>query len=157
MTAPLSSSHVAQVTLGNGAVIFWSCPETIGEGSGLRPDYWSGHTTLPRVIQHRNVLALTWRLSEFAWMTHCLFEPARFDEVRFVDTSERGRWAFARAGDGYVGIWSQHGFVLGQSGQFAGRELQCFTSENTWIAECGRAADYPGGFGAFVEALSSAR
>jgi hypothetical protein len=57
------STHVAQVTLGNGAVIFWSCPQTIGEGSGLRPDYWSGHTTLPRVVQHRTVLALTWRLS----------------------------------------------------------------------------------------------
>ena len=44
-----SSSHVAQVTMGNKAVIFWSCPHTSGEGSGLRPDYWSGHTTLPRV------------------------------------------------------------------------------------------------------------
>src|SRR6266498_4688350 len=105
MTAPLSSSHVAQVTLGNGAVIFWSCPETIGEGSGLRPDYWSGHTTMPRVIQHRNVLALTWRLSEFAWMTHRLFEQSCFDEVRFAEV-QGGQWAFARLGDAYAGIWS---------------------------------------------------
>ena len=56
-----SSTHVAQVTLGNKVVIFWSCPHTSGEGSGLRPDYWSGSTTLPRVIQHRNVMSLTWR------------------------------------------------------------------------------------------------
>src|SRR5262245_42886005 len=56
------ATSVAQVTLGNGAVIFWSCPQTTEEGDGLRPDYWSGHTVLPRVIQHRNVLALTWRL-----------------------------------------------------------------------------------------------
>jgi hypothetical protein len=144
------STHVAQVTLGNGAVIFWSCPQTIGEGSGLRPDYWSGHTTLPRVVQHRNVLALTWRLSEFAWMTHCFFERARFDEARFV-----GNWAFARVGDGYAGIWSQHGFVVGDSGQYAGRELLCHASENTWLVECGRAADW-GSFDAFVTALTRA-
>jgi hypothetical protein len=144
------STHVAQVTLGHGAVIFWSCPQTIGEGSGLRPDYWSGHTTLPRVVQHRNVLALTWRLSEFAWMTHCFFERARFDEARFV-----GNWAFARVGDGYAGIWSQHGFVVGDGGQYAGRELLCHAPENTWLVECGRAADW-GSFDAFVTALTRA-
>ncbi len=145
-----SSTHVAQVTLGNGAVIFWSCPQTIGEGSGVRPDYWSGHTTLPRAVQHRNVLALTWRLGAYAWMTHCFFERARFDETRFA-----GAWAFARVGDGYAGIWSQHGFVIGDSGQYAGRELLCYAPENTWIVECGRAADW-GSFDAFVAALSSA-
>ena len=88
--------------------IFWSCPHTSGEGSGLRPDYWSGHTTLPRVIQHRNVMSLTWRLTEYAWMTHCFFEQERFDEVRF-----EGNWAFGRVGQGYVGIYSQHGMRVG--------------------------------------------
>ena len=57
-----SSTHVAQVTLRNKVLIFWSCPHTTGEGSGLRPDYWSGHTILPRVIQHRNIMSITWRL-----------------------------------------------------------------------------------------------
>lgn len=151
-----SSTHVAQVTLGQKAgeqpaVIFWSCPHTSGEGSGLRPDYWSGHTTLPRVIQHRNVMALTWRLKGYAWMTHCFFEPARFDEVRFA-----GNWAFARVGSGYAGIWSQHGFAVGRSGQYAGRELICDAEENTWLVECGREADW-GTFDAFVEALASAK
>jgi hypothetical protein len=157
-----TSTHVAQLTLAGRdksgrercAVIFWSCPETIGEGSGLRPDYWSGHTTMPRVIQHRNVLALTWRLSEFAWMTHCLFEQSCFDEVRFAE-AQGGKWAFARLGDAYAGTWSQHAFAVGQTGQFAGRELQCAAPENTWIAECGRATDWPS-FDAFVTALSSA-
>lgn len=146
-----SSTHVAQVTLANKAQIFWSCPHTTGEGSGLRPDYWSGHTTLPRVIQHKNVLALTWRLSLFAWMSHCWLEPARFDEVRLV-----GNWAFARSGKGYVGIYSQNGLQWADSGQYAGRELQCAARENTWIAECGREADW-GSFEAFTSALQAAK
>ena len=144
------STHVAQITLGNKAVIFWSCPQTSGEGSGLRPDYWSGHTTLPRVIQHRNVLSLSWRLSEYAWMTHCFFERERFDAVRLA-----GHWAFAQVGNGYVGIYSQHGMVVGDAGQYAGRELICNAPENTWLVECGRAADW-GSFDAFVSALLAA-
>jgi len=146
-----SSTHVAQVTLQNKVSIFWSCPHTCGEGSGLRPDYWSGHTTLPRVIQHRNVMSLTWRLSEFAWMTHCFFERARLDEVRL-----EGQWAFARVNKGYVGIYSQHGMQVGDYGQYAGRELICTAPENTWIVECGREADW-GSFDAFVRALKAAR
>lgn len=145
-----SSTHVAQVTLGAKIVVFWSCPHTSGEGSGLRPDYWSGHTTLPRVIQHRNVMSLTWRLSEFAWMTHCFYEQERFDEVQVGE-----KWAFARVGDGYLGIYSQNGMRVGDYGQYAGRELVCDAAENTWIVECGRKADW-GSFGAFVEALQAA-
>lgn len=145
-----SSTHVAQVTLGNKVVIFWSCPHTSGEGSGLRPDYWSGSTTLPRVIQHRNVMSLTWRLTWRAWMSHCFFEQERFDEVRFA-----GKWAFARVGKGYVGIYSQHGFTVGEEGQYVGRELQCAARENTWLVECGREADW-GSFDAFVAGLQAA-
>jgi len=146
-----SSTHIAQVTLANKAVIFWSCPHTTGEGSGLRPDYWSGNTTLPRVIQYKNVLALTWRLSQFAWMSHCWLEPARFDEVRL-----EGNWAFANSREGYVGIYSQNGLQWGEYGQYAGRELQCTARQNTWLVECGRQAEW-GSFEAFAQALSTAR
>jgi len=144
------STHVAQVTLGQKVVIFWSCPLTCGEGSGMRPDYWSGHLSLPRVIQHKNVLSLTWRLPEFAWMSHCFFEQERFDEVRFA-----GNWVFARVERGYVGIYSQHGMEVGDYGQYAGRELICYAPQNTWLVECGREADW-GSFHAFVDALRSA-
>jgi hypothetical protein len=145
-----SSTHVGQVTLYDKIVIFWSCPHTSGEGSGLRPDYWSGHTTLPRVIQYRNVMSLTWRLSEIAWMSHCFFEQERFDEVRFD-----GNWAFARVQRGYVGIYSENGMTVGEQGQYAGRELICYAPQNTWLVECGREADW-GSFDAFVDALRSA-
>ena len=146
-----SSTHIGQVTLANKALIFWSCPHTTGEGSGLRPDYWSGHTTLPRLVQHKNVMALTWHLSQFAWMTHCWLEPARFDEVQL-----EGNWAFARSRDGYVGIYSQHGLAWGEFGQYAGRELQCPARDNTWLVECGRKVDW-GSFEAFRQALTAAR
>jgi hypothetical protein len=146
-----SSTHIAQVTLANKALIFWSCPHTTGEGSGLRPDYWSGHATLPRVIQHKNVMALTWRLKPFNWMSHCWLEPARFDEVQL-----EGKWVFARAGEGFVGIYSQHGLRWGEDGQYAGRELQCLARQNTWLVECGRQADW-GSFEAFVQALKEAK
>ena len=150
-----SSSHVAQVTLGQKegeqpALVFWSCPLTSGEGSGLRPDYWSGHISLPRVVQASPVLSLTWRLPEYAWMTHCFFEPARFDEVEIGD-----RWAFGRVGGGYVGIYAHGGIKVGAQGQYAGRELICEARETTWLVECGRAADW-GSFDAFVEALRQA-
>ena len=143
--------HAAQVTLGNKVVIFWTCPHTSGEGSGQIPDYWSGSTSLPRVIQHRNVLALTYRRSESSWMTHCFFEQSRFDEVRFA-----GSWTFARVNHGYVGIYSQHGTVVSDYGQYAGRELICDAPENTWMVECGRKADWSS-FEAFVKALKGAR
>ncbi len=146
-----SSTHVAQVTLGNKANLFWSCPHTCGEGSGLRPDYWSGNSVMPRVIQHKNVMSLTFRLNASTWMSHCWFPRALFDEVRFV-----GNWVFVRVKRGYVGIYSQNGMTLGDYGQYAGRELQCWADENTWLVECGREADWTS-FDAFVNALSAAR
>ncbi len=145
-----SSTHTAQVTLGNKAVIFWSCPHTTGEGSGLRPDYWSGNSVMPRVIQYKNVMSLTFRLNDFTWMSHAWFPQALFDEVRFI-----GQWVLARVKRGYVGIYSQNGMQVGDEGQYAGRELQCWAQENTWLVECGREADW-GTFDAFANAVSQA-
>jgi hypothetical protein len=146
-----SSSHTAQITLGNKANIFWSSPHTCGEGSGLRPDYWSGSSVMPRVIQYKNVLSLTFRLNNFTWMSHAWFPQELFDEVRFT-----GNWVFVRVKQGYVGIYSQNGMKVGDEGRYAGRELQCWAQENTWLVECGREADWKS-FDAFVNALSAAR
>ncbi len=148
---PEPEVHVGHVTMHRQVVIFWSSPSTSEEGSGARPDYWSGYATMPRVVQVKNVMALTFRLGNWAWMSHCFFEPARFDEVRLG-----GNWVFGRVLDGYVGIYSEHGMSLGDWGQYAGRELVCSAQENTWLVECGRRAD-DGPFDAFVERLKSAR
>ncbi|MBN1935129.1 MAG: hypothetical protein JW934_10715, partial [Anaerolineae bacterium] len=66
------------------------------------------------------------------------------------------RWAFARVGRGYVGVYSQNGFQVGDWGQYAGRELVCPAGENTWLVECGREADW-GSFDVFVQALTWAK
>ncbi|HMO59250.1 MAG TPA: hypothetical protein PKA05_19475 [Roseiflexaceae bacterium] len=145
-----SSTHVAQLTLPNRAAIFWSCPQTSSEGAGLRPDYWSGNTSLPRAIQQRNLLALHWRLNDAAWMTHCLFEQGRFDEVR-----QQNGWFFARVENAYVALWAYGGLQIGIGGQYAGRELICTARRTTWLVECGRAADW-GDFASFVAAIATA-
>jgi hypothetical protein len=146
-----SQVSTAQVTLKRNAVLFWSAPNTIGKGVGLRPDYWSGSLVLPRVIQHRNVMSLTWRLTPYAGMSHCFLEPSRFDEVRYA-----GNWAFARVEDGYVGVYSTNGYRHDVPGEYRGRELVCHSPQNTWLAECGRKADW-GSFDKFVSALTAAR
>ncbi|MBI5032923.1 MAG: hypothetical protein HZB51_20575 [Chloroflexi bacterium] len=146
-----SSTHTHQITLGNKANIFWSAPHTTGEGSGLRPDYWSGSSVMPRVIQYKNVMSLTFRLNDFTWMSHAWFPQELFDQVRFA-----GNWVFVCVKQGYVGIYSQNGIKVGREGQYAGRELQCWAHENTWLVECGREADWKS-FDAFVGALSAAR
>jgi hypothetical protein len=145
-----TSTHIAQITLPNRAAIFWSCPQTSSEGSGLRPDYWSGSTILPRVIQYQNVVALHWHLNEFAWMTHCLFEQERFDKVQIQDG-----WVCAQVENAYVAIWAYGGLRVGEGGQYGGRELLCDSRVTTWLAECGRAADW-GSFERFVEAVCAA-
>lgn len=147
---PYTQIHIAQVTLKNKVVIFWSCPITSEEGTSLRPDYWAGNITLPRAIQYKNVLALVWRQNRFSWITHCLFERYRFDESYIED-----RWAFARVEDGYVGIYSHNGFSLGEKGQYAGRELVCHAKENIWLAECGRKEDW-GSFENFIDGIKKA-
>jgi len=67
-----------------------------------------------------------------------------------------GKWVFVRVKRGYVGIYSQNGMPVGDYGQYAGRELQCWAQENTWLVECGREADWES-FDAFVKALTSAK
>jgi len=148
---PYPQIHVAQVTLQNKTVIIWSCPLTSNEECGLRPDYWAGNVTLPRVIQFKNILVLIWRLNKFSYMTHCLFESYKFDEI-----VQEGKWIFGRVNDGYVGIYSHNGMVFENNGQYAKRELICYSPENTWIVECGRKEDW-GSFDKFVLALKNSK
>ncbi|MDI3525610.1 MAG: hypothetical protein PWP42_860 [Candidatus Atribacteria bacterium] len=141
-------THVAQITFKNKAVVFWSSPYSSSEGAGVRPDYWSGNVVLPRVIQYRNVLALIWRRGNFFWMSHCFLEPSKFDEIR-----REGRWLFARAGKGYVGIFSKKGLSFAEKGQYAGREIVCYDPDNVWLVECGCESEW-GSFENFVNGVS---
>jgi hypothetical protein len=142
--------HPAHVTLPGRLSIFWSCPQTSDQGPGQRPDYWSGSTNLPRVVQYQNVVALVYRLGSRAWMSHCYFDVGQFEEVRAA-----GNWVFARRGSAYVAIYSQHGMQRATEGPCAGRELQCASRENVWLAECSSEGAW-GSFDAFVSGLTAA-
>ena len=95
----------------------------------------------------RNVAILLFRAGVTGWMSHCYFEPDRFNETR-----EQGNWIFARKRDGYVGIWSENGSEVGSRGQYAGRERICRHRENAWVVEAGRKEDW-GSFQDFVRAI----
>lgn len=139
--------HVFQVTLKERTVLFFTAPNTTSEEGGLRPNYWSGNSTTPRVFGEKNVGILLYDNDEITWMTHLYFERDRFDAV-----IEKEGWLFAQKGDGYVAIWSEHGYEVGRLGPYAGRELICRAAKNAWVVECGRKADW-GLFEDFVTAI----
>jgi len=139
--------HVFQVTLKERTVLFFTAPNTTSEEGGLRPNYWSGNSTTPRVFGEKNVAILLYDHDEITWMTHLYFERDRFDEV-----VEKAGWLFARKGDGYVAVWSENGYEVGRLGPYAGRELICRAANNAWVVECGRKKDN-GSFADFVHAI----
>jgi len=142
--------HVFQLTLPEQTLVFFSCPDTSQEGSGLRPDYWSGNAFLPRVFAEKNVAVLLCRFDDTGWLSHCYLERDRFDEIVELDP-----WLFARKRNAYVAVWSEHGYEIGQTGQYAGRELVCRAPHNAWVVEAGRKTDW-GTFPAFVAAIREA-
>ena len=139
--------HPFQVTFQDRVAIFFSCPQTSREGGGHRPDYWSGNAYLPRAFGERNAAVLLFRPGQAGWMSHGYFERDRFDEV-----VEKEGWLVVRKNQAFVGIWSEHGYEIGASGPYAGRELICRAEENAWIVQAGRQADW-GNFEAFVKAI----
>lgn len=145
--------HVAQATLPRNTVIFFSAPFTRQEGSGLRPDYWSGQAWTPETYQYRSTLGVCWWdiQNPFVWMTHCHFDTHKFDEVR-----HEGHWTFGRVDNSYVGIWSANAHALATTGNYAYRELISEGKENIWILELGSARE-DGSFDAFTEKLLAAQ
>ena len=142
----------AMIALRGDISIFFSAPNNVAEGSGLRPDYWAGEAALPRVLMTGRTLAVIWHdvVNTDIWMTHCHFNQRKFDEVVI-----RGGWTFGRRGDGYVGIWSSVPHAFSETGPYAGRELVCPGREVVWIAECGSRRE-DGEFADFIERLTVA-
>ncbi len=140
------------IALKNDIAIFFSAPQTVGEGGGLRPDYWAGQASLPRVVMGKRTLVVMWHNvnNPDIWLTHAHFNARRFDEV-----VTRDGWTFGRSGNGYVAIYSSVPHALSTEGIYAGRELVCNGNEVTWIAECGSAQE-DGPFEAFIARMLAA-
>ncbi|MCI8799125.1 hypothetical protein NSB25_04140 [Acetatifactor muris] len=143
----------AMIVLPGDISLFFSSPNNVAEGSGLRPDYWAGQAFLPRVLMHGRTLAVIWHNvnNPDIWMTHCHFNARKFDEV----VSEAG-WTFGRKGESYVGIYSSAPHSFRREGSYAGRELVCDGNETVWLAECGSRRE-DGSFEDFRKKMLGAR
>ena len=142
----------SMIVLRDDVLVFFSAPNNMAEGSGLRPDYWAGQAFLPRVLMTGRTLAVIWHgVNDPAiWMTHCHFNARKFDEVL-----TRDGWTFGRKGDGYVAIHSSKPHAVSTQGTYAGRELVCDDTEVVWLAECG-SKDEDGSFARFVQRMATA-
>jgi hypothetical protein len=132
---------VWQATLGADAVVFTNHPIRISEQEGQQPGFWLGNGILPRLAQWKDSVVAIYNLPEEDWLgfTHAHFPTYAFDEVVFA----RG-WAFARLGEGFLGITCSEGFELVKHGPGAFRELRSSGRQNVWLCITGRKALYRG-------------
>ena len=98
----LYQHHLWEISLGGHARVFTQSPATTDECLDARPGYWVGEQSAPTLALIDGAVAALYRLKPQAMIgwTHAWWPAPAFSEER-VD----GHWAFARAGDGYVGLW----------------------------------------------------
>ena len=95
---------------GGKAVAFTAHPARHEAGNTVSayPGYWAGYGRAPHSAQHKDVLLLLYRLPRrpgflelypVPQFTHTYLPEAYFDEVRLC-----GRFAFARAGEAWLGL-----------------------------------------------------
>jgi hypothetical protein len=146
-----AQEHIWQATLGPAATVFVTHPACTSEADARQPNYWAGNAVLPRVAQWKDALIAIYRLPEDDWMgfTHAYFPTYAFDESIL-----RQGWAFARKGDGYLGITAARGLETLTDGHYATRELRSYGQENVWLCHLGRAA-LDGDFSSFQKKILS--
>ncbi|MAS36775.1 MAG: hypothetical protein CL610_22410 [Anaerolineaceae bacterium] len=146
---PGYQQHPWQATLGLDAVVFTNHPGSNDETS--RPNYWAGNGILPRTAQHQNVLVCVHHVpSEDSFpFNHAYFPRDAFDEV-----IERGNWVFARKGDGYIGLYSQHPLRWLADENNRHIELRADAPDNIWVVEMGDREQWQD-FALFADALTT--
>ncbi len=146
---PGYQQHTWQATLGIDAMVFTNHPGAADETS--RPNFWAGNGVMPRAAQHRNVLVCIYHAppDDAFPFSHAYFPRAAFNEV-----VERDHWVFARKGDGYLALYSQHPVRWIVGGDQAIVEVRAAAPDNIWLCELGRRADW-GSFAAFVDAIAA--
>ncbi len=148
--------HIWQATLGPNAVCFTTHPV---RGKVRSPDYWTGSGNLPRVAQVKNVVIVLYNISTRPglYVTHGLtFTHAWLPRDQFDEVVERDGWVFARRGDGYLALRSQHPYRWQTEGrEDKNREMIADGKQNVWICELGRRAT-DGEFADFVERICRA-
>ncbi|WP_168120106.1 hypothetical protein [Paenibacillus sp. HB172176] len=146
--------HIWQACMDDGIAVFVTHPGKEGVGTG-RPDLWSGNDIMPRAVQYKDTLIGLYHVPEDSecLYTHAYMPREKFDECCEIPASdEAGRWVFAKKNEGYVALYSQHGFTWQSSGPYADQELICTARSNVWICQMGRAAEH-GSFAAFIASV----
>jgi hypothetical protein len=173
--------HIWQATLGGDAVCFTTHPARL---EGVTPNYWAGSGLLPRAAQYKNVAIVVYNIEKIPalyvpikhFYTHAWLPKDKFDEV-----IETNGWIFARKGDGYLALHSQHSYFWNEKDSPRGREARqeelkkSFASfatwrldpedmgreviapgeQNIWICQMGRNAE-DGTFAEFAEKVAAA-
>ncbi len=159
--------HIWQATLGQDAVCFTTHPAKV---EGVTPNYWAGNGLLPRAAQYKNVSIIVYNIKRIPalyvpikhFYTHAWLPKDKFDEV-----VERNGWIFARKGEGYLALLSQHPYFWNgedarsdeiefrKNPEDFGREVIAIGNQNIWICQMGRKVD-DGEFDEFVEKCSAA-
>jgi hypothetical protein len=150
--------HTWQATLGPAAVCFTTHPS---KWLGRTPGRWAGNGTHPRAAQVENVVLCLYdiRTRPGLYVTnHLEYTHAWLPVDGFDETVERAPWLFARKGDGYLALYSQHPWRWQddpKSGEDFMRELIVEGKQNIYVCELGRAAE-DGPFEAFMARIEAA-
>ena len=133
--------HIWQATLGPNAVCFTTHPP---RRKGPSPNYWTGSGCLPRAAQVENVAMVIYSISTGPALyvkNDLLFTHAWLPRDQFDEVVEQGEWIFARYGDGYLALRSQHPYHWQtRPGEDKDREIIVPGRRNVWICELGRRA-----------------
>lgn len=145
--------HIWQATLGPDAVCFTTHP---ARPSGRTPNYWTGSGTLPRVAQIKNVTIVVYRISKapaLYFPNELFYTHAWLPRDHFEETREEDGWIFARYGNGYLALFSQHPYEWRDlPGEDQNREIIVHEKNNIWLCECGRRQN-DGDFSTFVQRI----
>jgi hypothetical protein len=130
--------HIWQATLGPNAVCFTTHP---ARKKGPTPNYWAGSGTLPRVAQIRNVVIAIYRISNAPSLfvkNELFFTHAWLPRDQFEETLEQDGWIFARYGNGFLALKSQHPYEWHTlPGEDQNREVIVHNRNNIWLCELG--------------------
>lgn len=148
--------HIWQATLGPDAVCFTTHPPRL---QGPPPNDWTGSGSLPRVAQIKNVLFAIYRIRKTPALlvpNHIFYTHAWLPRDRFEEVIEREGWIFARLGEGYLALLSEHPYEWRElPGEDKGREVIVHAYNNIWICELGRQA-VDGSFANFIQRILQA-
>jgi len=148
--------HIWQATLGPNAVCFTTHPARRDAES---PNYWTGSGWLPRVAQRENVAIVVYNAIDqpALYLPHSLdFTHAWLPRDQFDEVVEQGGWVFARRGDGYLALRSQHPYQWQTAaGEDQNREMIVPGRQNIYICELGARPQF-GTFQNFMKKIGAA-